>query len=94
MCLYAFILLWLNSFCRCAQEAMMDHSLQMISYIADINNIVVLMARRKPPSPKGSADNGTPSSPSSSSSASASGPIKKCSMVCHVFSSEDVSSLP
>ncbi|KAJ3599929.1 hypothetical protein NHX12_033883 [Muraenolepis orangiensis] len=34
------------------QEAMMDHSLQMISYIADISKIVVLMARRKPPSPK------------------------------------------
>jgi hypothetical protein len=70
----------------------MDHSLQMISYIADINNIVVLMARRKPPSPKASAADGTPSSPSSSSSSS--GPVKKCSMVCHVFSSEDVSSLP
>uniref|UniRef100_A0A8C8I178 Amyloid-beta A4 precursor protein-binding family A member 3 n=1 Tax=Oncorhynchus tshawytscha TaxID=74940 RepID=A0A8C8I178_ONCTS len=30
------------------QEAMMDHPLQMISYIADIGSIVVLMARRKP----------------------------------------------
>lgn len=29
------------------QEAMMDHPLQMISYIADIEDIVVLMARRK-----------------------------------------------
>lgn len=29
------------------QEAMMDHPLQMISYIADIGEIVVLMARRK-----------------------------------------------
>ncbi|KAK7889109.1 hypothetical protein WMY93_024669 [Mugilogobius chulae] len=29
------------------QEAMMDHSMQMISYIADIGQIVVLMARRK-----------------------------------------------
>ncbi|CAL8309861.1 unnamed protein product [Lota lota] len=77
------------------QEAMMDHSLQMISYIADINNIVVLMARRKPPSPKGSTDNGTPSPPSSSSSSSSSssGPMKKCSMVCHVFSSEDAKTI-
>uniref|UniRef100_A0A8C5BG40 Amyloid beta precursor protein binding family A member 3 n=1 Tax=Gadus morhua TaxID=8049 RepID=A0A8C5BG40_GADMO len=73
------------------QEAMMDHSLQMISYIADINNIVVLMARRKPPSPKASAADGTPSSPSSSSSSS--GPVKKCSMVCHVFSSEDAKTI-
>lgn len=81
------------------QEAMMDHSLQMISYIADISKIVVLMARRKPPSPKGSAGNGTPSSsPSSSSSSSSStpsssGPLKKSSMVCHVFSSEDAQTI-
>lgn len=60
------------------QEAMMDHALQMISYIADIGDIVVLMARRKR---KGQdAD----SSPSSSS-----GTQKKCLMICHVFSSED-----
>ncbi|XP_007431846.1 amyloid-beta A4 precursor protein-binding family A member 3 isoform X1 [Python bivittatus] len=32
-----------------SQEAMMDHHLQTISYIADIGNIVVLMARRKLP---------------------------------------------
>ncbi|XP_050979253.1 amyloid-beta A4 precursor protein-binding family A member 3 [Labeo rohita] len=60
------------------QEAMMDHALQMISYIADIGNIVVLMARRKPAGRK-SAD-------STSGSAA---PPKKCWMICHVFSSED-----
>ncbi|XP_018967641.1 amyloid-beta A4 precursor protein-binding family A member 3-like [Cyprinus carpio] len=60
------------------QEAMMDHALQMISYIADIGNIVVLMARRKPASRK-SAD-----SPASSAE-----PPKKCWMICHVFFSED-----
>uniref|UniRef100_A0A8C2DYL3 Amyloid-beta A4 precursor protein-binding family A member 3 n=1 Tax=Cyprinus carpio TaxID=7962 RepID=A0A8C2DYL3_CYPCA len=60
------------------QEAMMDHALQMISYIADIGSIVVLMARRKPASRK-SAD-----SPASSAE-----PPKKCWMICHVFSSED-----
>ncbi|XP_061458080.1 amyloid-beta A4 precursor protein-binding family A member 3 [Rhineura floridana] len=32
-----------------SQEAMMDHPLQTISYIADIGSIVVLMARRKLP---------------------------------------------
>ena len=37
------------------QEIMMDHSLRTISYIADIGDIVVLMARR----------NRSPSSPSS-----------------------------
>lgn len=61
---------------------MMDHALQMISYIADIGDIVVLMARRKP---KGQDDDDT--SPSSSSSRQQ----KKCMMICHVFSSEDVS---
>uniref|UniRef100_A0A8C4IPY3 Amyloid-beta A4 precursor protein-binding family A member 3 n=1 Tax=Dicentrarchus labrax TaxID=13489 RepID=A0A8C4IPY3_DICLA len=62
------------------QEAMMDHALQMISYIADIGNIVVLMARRKRKGP----DSDQPSSSSSSS-----GPQKKCLMICHVFSSDD-----
>ncbi|XP_066504424.1 amyloid-beta A4 precursor protein-binding family A member 3 [Hoplias malabaricus] len=60
------------------QEAMMDHSLQMISYIADIGNVVVLMARRKPAGHK-------PSDAAASSSASP----KKCWMICHVFSSDD-----
>ncbi|XP_075878783.1 amyloid-beta A4 precursor protein-binding family A member 3 isoform X2 [Nelusetta ayraudi] len=58
------------------QEAMMDHSLQMISYIADIGDIVVLMARRKL---KGQ----------DSDAAASSRPQKKCVMICHVFSSED-----
>lgn len=56
----------------------MDHSLQMISYIADIGDIVVLMARRKL---KGQ----------DSDAAASSRPQKKCVMICHVFSSEDVS---
>lgn len=59
------------------QEAMMDHSLQTISYIADIGDIVVLMARRKHKGQDGDA--------ASSSSQSQ----KKCLMICHVFSSED-----
>ncbi|XP_051957531.1 amyloid-beta A4 precursor protein-binding family A member 3-like [Xyrauchen texanus] len=60
------------------QEAMMDHALQMISYIADIGNIVVLMARRKPAGRK-----------IAESTASSTPPQKKCWMICHVFSSED-----
>lgn len=62
----------------------MDHALQMISYIADIGDIVVLMARRKL---KGQDGGSAAKSPSSSSS----GPQKKCLMICHVFSSDDVS---
>ncbi|XP_053490102.1 amyloid-beta A4 precursor protein-binding family A member 3 [Ictalurus furcatus] len=60
------------------QEAMMDHPLQMISYIADIGSLVVLMVRRKP------ADHKTADSAVCSSS-----PPKKCWMICHVFSSGD-----
>ncbi|KAM9384563.1 amyloid-beta A4 precursor protein-binding family A member 3 [Pholidichthys leucotaenia] len=56
------------------QEAMMDHALQMISYIADIGDIVVLMARRK--------RKGQDADSSSSTQ-------KKCQMICHVFTSED-----
>uniref|UniRef100_A0A667XJR7 Amyloid-beta A4 precursor protein-binding family A member 3 n=1 Tax=Myripristis murdjan TaxID=586833 RepID=A0A667XJR7_9TELE len=67
------------------QEAMMDHSLQMISYIADIGSIVVLMARRKLANRKGQESDNSSSSSSSPSSA----PQKKCCMICHVFSSED-----
>lgn len=62
----------------------MDHTLQMISYIADIDDIVVLMARRKLKGQDGGV--GSSSSPSSSSK-----PQSKCIMICHVFSSEDVS---
>ncbi|XP_058495243.1 amyloid-beta A4 precursor protein-binding family A member 3 [Solea solea] len=69
------------------QEAMMDHALQMISYIADIGNIVVLMARRK----RKGQDGDPPSN--SSSSSSASGSQKKCLMICHVFSSEDAQTI-
>lgn len=58
----------------------MDHPLQMISYIADIERLVVLMVRRKP------ADHKTVASAACSSS-----PPKKCWMICHVFSSDDVS---
>lgn len=62
------------------QEAMMDHPLQMISYIADIGTIVVLMARRKPIGRKGAE-----AAPGSNPPATQ----KKYCMICHVFSSED-----
>ncbi|KAL6469312.1 hypothetical protein MHYP_G00228360 [Metynnis hypsauchen] len=64
------------------QEAMMDHPLQMISYIADIGSVVVLMARRKPAVHK-------PSDTAASTSAAP----RKCWMICHVFSSEDAQTI-
>ncbi|XP_035633336.1 amyloid-beta A4 precursor protein-binding family A member 3-like isoform X1 [Oncorhynchus keta] len=64
------------------QEAMMDHPLQMISYIADIGSIVVLMARRKPAGGR-KGQEGNPAGVNSP------GPQKKCCMICHVFNSDE-----
>ncbi|CAB1426141.1 unnamed protein product [Pleuronectes platessa] len=60
---------------------MMDHPLRTISYIADIGNIVVLMARRRMPQLE-SQENMEASDP---------GQESKCQykMICHVFESED-----
>lgn len=56
---------------------MMDHALRAISYIADIGDLVVLMARRRV---MNSPDD--PSEPK----------IKRTpKMICHVFESEEVS---
>lgn len=66
------------------QEAMMDHPLQMISYIADIGSIVVLMARRKPAG-------GRKGQEGNLAGVNSPGPQKKCCMICHVFNSDEVS---
>ncbi|ELK16868.1 Amyloid beta A4 precursor protein-binding family A member 2, partial [Pteropus alecto] len=63
------------------QEAMMDHALRTISYIADIGSIVVLMARRRMPrSASQDCIESTPGAPEGR---------KQYKMVCHVFESED-----
>lgn len=62
---------------------MMDHPLRTISYIADIGNIVVLMARRRMPRPD-SQENVEASDPGQESK-------RQYKMICHVFESEDVS---
>ncbi|MEQ2200124.1 hypothetical protein XENOCAPTIV_023097, partial [Xenoophorus captivus] len=61
-----------------AQEAV--DRIKTISYIADIVDIVVLMARRKHKGQDGDA-------------ASSSQPQKKCLMICHVFISEDANGI-
>ncbi|XP_076217360.1 amyloid-beta A4 precursor protein-binding family A member 1-like isoform X4 [Aptenodytes patagonicus] len=63
------------------QETMMDHPLRTISYIADIGNIVVLMARRRMPR-SNSRDNVEASHPSQDGK-------RQYKMICHVFESED-----
>ncbi|XP_039734284.1 amyloid-beta A4 precursor protein-binding family A member 3 isoform X3 [Pteropus medius] len=58
-----------------SQEAMMDHALQTISYIADIGSVLVIMARRRltrRPAPEAQGR-------------------RLYKMICHVFHSEDVS---
>lgn len=62
---------------------MMDHPLRTISYIADIGNIVVVMARRRMPR-SDSQENLEASDPSQDSK-------RQYKMICHVFESEDVS---
>lgn len=61
----------------------MDHPLRTISYIADIGNIVVLMARRRMPRPD-CQENVEASDPGQDSK-------RQYKMICHVFESEDVS---
>lgn len=62
----------------------MDHPLRTISYIADIGNIVVLMARRRMPR-SDSQENMEASDPAQDEK-------RQYKMICHVFESEDVSS--
>ncbi|XP_075903287.1 amyloid-beta A4 precursor protein-binding family A member 1 [Nelusetta ayraudi] len=64
-----------------SQETMMDHPLRTISYIADIGNIVVLMARRRMPRPD-SQESVEASDPGQDSK-------RQYKMICHVFESED-----
>ncbi|XP_071258491.1 amyloid-beta A4 precursor protein-binding family A member 1-like isoform X1 [Salvelinus alpinus] len=65
-----------------SQETMMDHTLRTISYIADIGNIVVLMARRRMPRPD-SMDSVEASDPAEDEKQ------RQYKMICHVFESED-----
>ncbi|KAL0979011.1 hypothetical protein UPYG_G00179290 [Umbra pygmaea] len=65
-----------------SQETMMDHPLRTISYIADIGNIVVLMARRRMPRPD-STDSVEASDPAEDEKK------QQYKMICHVFESED-----
>ncbi|XP_030044407.1 amyloid-beta A4 precursor protein-binding family A member 2 [Microcaecilia unicolor] len=63
------------------QEAMMDHALRTISYIADIGNIVVLMARRR--MPRSASQDCIETTPGAQEGK------KQYKMICHVFESED-----
>ena len=60
------------------QEIMMDHSLRSISYIADIGDLLVIMARRRL----------IPSESAAAEENIVLGSAPK--MICHVFESEEV----
>ncbi|KAJ7418795.1 Amyloid beta A4 precursor protein-binding family A member 2 [Pitangus sulphuratus] len=64
-----------------SQETMMDHALRTISYIADIGNIVVLMARRR--MPRSASQDCIETTPGAQEGK------KQYKMICHVFESED-----
>lgn len=64
-----------SPFIACLQDALMDHALQTISYIADIGPVLVMIARRR------MARRTTPKDRSR----------RLYKMLCHVFHSEDVS---
>ena len=65
--------------CPSLQEIMMDHALRTISYIADIGDLVVLMARRRMITQDGED--------------SSNKIAKTPKMVCHVFESEEVTNV-
>lgn len=62
------------------KEIMMDHTLKSISYIADIGNLVVLMARRKLASKRLSENEDDDGNCNSN---------RKPKMICHIFESEE-----
>lgn len=66
------------------KEIMMDHSLRSISYIADIGDLLVLMARRRvvPPSESSSDGNSGSGKPDLHKQ-------RLPKMICHVFESEE-----
>lgn len=67
---------------------MMDHPLRTISYIADIGNMVVLMARRKMIRSQSAQEN--LDSAETQHTNPARDDCRQYRMICHVFESEDV----
>ena len=65
----------MSKFAAFLQEIMMDHSLRSISYIADIGDLLVIMARRRIMPQDGEELQVIGSTPK---------------MICHVFESEEV----
>ncbi|XP_073770632.1 amyloid-beta A4 precursor protein-binding family A member 1 isoform X3 [Danio rerio] len=69
------------------QDTMMDHPLRTISYIADIGNMVVLMARRKMIRSQSAQENLDTAETQHTNPAR--DDRRQYKMICHVFESED-----
>ncbi|XP_056593313.1 amyloid-beta A4 precursor protein-binding family A member 1 isoform X2 [Triplophysa dalaica] len=69
------------------QDAMMDHPLRTISYIADIGNMVVLMARKKMIRSQSAQENLDAADTHHTNPAQ--DDQRQYKMICHVFESED-----
>uniref|UniRef100_A0A8C1F8V8 Amyloid-beta A4 precursor protein-binding family A member 3 n=1 Tax=Cyprinus carpio carpio TaxID=630221 RepID=A0A8C1F8V8_CYPCA len=69
------------------QDTMMDHPLRTISYIADIGNMVVLMARRKMIRSQSAQENLDAAETQHTNPAR--DDCRQYRMICHVFESED-----
>ncbi|XP_059394575.1 amyloid-beta A4 precursor protein-binding family A member 1-like [Carassius carassius] len=69
------------------QDTMMDHPLRTISYIADIGNMVVLMARRKMIRSQSAQENLDTAETQHTNPAR--DDCRQYRMICHVFESED-----
>ncbi|KAL0182038.1 hypothetical protein M9458_021413, partial [Cirrhinus mrigala] len=69
-------------------DTMMDHPLRTISYIADIGNMVVLMARRKMIRSQSAQENLDTAETQHTNPAR--DDHRQYRMICHVFESEDV----
>lgn len=63
----------------------MDHPLRSISYIADIDNILVIMAKRS----LMMSESSSPGGDDQSTSSAAGGPQHK--LICHIFETDEVS---
>lgn len=72
-----------------SQDVIMDPSLRSISYIADIGDLVVLMARRTPQQPTALTSSASPSPTTTSPTPSSDPETPPAKIICHVFESPD-----
>lgn len=78
-------------FSRCPQEVMLDHALRTVSFIADIGDVLVLMARQPPEENTNQA--ALKPSQILASVGTAQTDHKNIKITCHVFQAPEVCSI-